>query len=360
MSGNKNPTNLKLEELVEKAGVSKHVLEDPERVVCDDVWTEERERLAQEHLKQDKSTIPEFWQKKYEKEAAKSWDKFYKRNSTNFYKDRHYLHLVFQDLGEIPETGETRTLLEVGSGVGNAALPLLEVNPALNIVAIDFADSAIELLKKQPLYDEARVAASVCDITNDALPDAAFANGGVDFALFLFCLSALHPDKMKDAVKKVVAAIKPGGKLFFRDYGRYDQASLEASCFSATTADMIRLSFDSALGASCKKISTFVKTTHARTTLPQRRWSRFSPKLDWSQWKTSMQENFYVRQDNTRAYYFTTEEVEQIFTEAGLVPVENEYIRRQYANRQQNVVRFRVWVHAIFEKPVTATDATQT
>lgn len=25
---------------------------------------------------------------KYEKEAAKNWDKFYKRNSTNFYKDR--------------------------------------------------------------------------------------------------------------------------------------------------------------------------------------------------------------------------------------------------------------------------------
>ncbi|KAG7391069.1 hypothetical protein PHYPSEUDO_005836 [Phytophthora pseudosyringae] len=305
MSGNKNPTNAKLEALVEKAGVGKHVLEDPERVVCDDVWTEERERLAQEHLSQDKSTIPEFWQNKYEKEAARSWDKFYKRNSTNFYKDRHYLHLVFQDLGVVPEGGETRTLLEVGSGVGNAALPLLEVNPALNIVAIDFADSAIELLKKQPLYDEARVAASVCDITNDPLPDAALANGGVDFALCLFCLSALHPDKMMDAVKKVVAAIKPGGKLFFRDYGRYDQAQL-----------------------------------------------RFRPGC-------KLQENFYVRQDNTRAYYFTTEEVEKFFTEAGLVPVENEYIRRQYANRQQNVVRFRVWVHAIFEKPLVATAATQ-
>lgn len=60
---------------------------------------------------------------------------------------RHYLHLVFKDLGVVPENGETRTLLEVGSGVGNAALPLLEVNPALNIVAIDFADSAIDLLK---------------------------------------------------------------------------------------------------------------------------------------------------------------------------------------------------------------------
>ncbi|KUF94576.1 Aquaporin-9 [Phytophthora nicotianae] len=275
MSGNKNPTNKKLEELVEKAGVDKHVLEDPDRIVCDDVWTEERERLAREHLSQDKSTIPEFWQNKYEKEAAKSWDKFYKRNSTNFYKDRHYLHLVFQDLGVVPQAGKTRRYWRLAAGW------------------------------TQPLYDEARVVASVCDITKDSLPDAAFANGGVDFVLLLFCLSALHPDKMKAAVKKVVAAIKPGGKLFFRDYGRYDQAQL-----------------------------------------------RFRPGC-------KLQDNFYVRQDNTRAYYFTTEEVDKIFTEAGLVPVENEYIRRQYANRQQNVVRFRVWVHAIFEKPVTATDATQ-
>ncbi|RLN92194.1 hypothetical protein BBJ28_00014617 [Nothophytophthora sp. Chile5] len=323
-SGERNPTNKALEALVEKAGVAKHVLEDPERIVCDDVWTEERARLARELLSKDTSTIPEFWQKKYEQEAAKSWDKFYKRNSTNFYKDRsgHYLHVVFPDL--------VRTLLEVGSGVGNAALPLLEVNPALHIVAIDFADSAIALLKvrsstsrrascssfclrdltqllirrlhavppqKQPLYDEARVAASVCDITKDALPAEALANGGVDFALCLFCLSALHPDTMKGAVKKVVAAIKPGGKLFFRDYGRYDQAQLR------------------------------FRSGH------------------------KLQENFYVRQDNTRAYYFTTEEVQELFTEAGLVPVENEYIRRQYANRQQSVVRFRVWVHAIFEKP---------
>ncbi|EEY56701.1 methyltransferase domain-containing protein, putative [Phytophthora infestans T30-4] len=232
-------------------------------------------------------------------------DKFYKRNSTNFYKDQHYLHLVFEDLTVVPQTEEKRTLLEVGSGVGNAALPLLEINPALNIVAIDFADSAIDLLKTQPLYDMARVSASVCDITKDALPDAVFANGGVDFALLLFSLSALHPDKMKAAVKKVVAAIKPGGKLFFRDYGRYDQAQLR-------------------FRSGCK-----------------------------------LQENFYVRQDNTRAYYFTTEEIADIFTEAGLVPVENEYIRRQYANRLQNVVRFRVWVHAIFEKPPTATDTTQ-
>jgi methyltransferase-like protein 6 len=156
--------------------------------------------------------------------------------------------------------------------------------------------------QKQPLYDEARVAASVCDITSDALPAAALSGGGVDFARFLFCLSALHPDKMPAAVAKVAAAIRPGGKLFFRDYGRYDQAQL-----------------------------------------------RFKP-------GHKLQDNFYVRQDNTRAYYFTTEEVEKLFTDAGLELVENEYIRRQYVNRQQNIVRFRVWVHAIFRKPAVATE----
>lgn len=89
MSGNKNPTNLELEKLVEKAGVKVSVLETPDQIVCDDEWTEERELLAQQHLSKDNSTIPEFWQTKYEREAAKNWDKFYKRNTTNFYKDRY-------------------------------------------------------------------------------------------------------------------------------------------------------------------------------------------------------------------------------------------------------------------------------
>jgi methyltransferase-like protein 6 len=191
-----------------------------------------------------------------------------------------------------------KRLLEVGCGVGNAALPLLEVNPLLDIVAIDFADSAITLLKTQPLYDPTRCFESVCDITKDPLPNEAFENGGVDFALFMFCLSALHPDKMKDAVAKIASAIRPGGKIFFRDYGRYDQAQLR------------------------------FKSGH------------------------KLQENFYVRQDNTRAYYFTTEEIQDLFTSCGLEVVENEYIRRQYVNRQQSVVRFRVWVHGIFQKPL--------
>lgn len=180
----------------------------------------------------------------------------------------------------------------------------MEITPALNIIAIDFADTAIALLKQQPLFDPARVTAAVCDITRDALPTEALVqadgSGGVDFALLLFCLSALHPDTMAAAVQKIAASLQPGGKLFFRDYGRYDQAQLR------------------------------FRAGH------------------------KLQDNFYVRGDNTRAYYFTTDEVVALMAAAGLEAVESSYIRRQYVNRQQNIVRYRVWVHGIFQKPLAS------
>jgi hypothetical protein len=54
--------NEEIEALVAQAGVQRLVLQDPQRVVCDDVWTEERERLAAELLARDASSIPAFWQ----------------------------------------------------------------------------------------------------------------------------------------------------------------------------------------------------------------------------------------------------------------------------------------------------------
>jgi len=63
------------------------------------------------------------------------------------------------------------------------------------------------------LFDSSRCSVSVCDITKDDLPEQVFKIGGVDYALFMFCLSALSPEKMKDAVAKIAAALKPGGKV---------------------------------------------------------------------------------------------------------------------------------------------------
>jgi hypothetical protein len=58
---------------------------------------------------------------KYVREASKFWHTFYKRNTDNFYKDRHYLHIVFPELLNQPVIGENSDgrlrLLEVGCGV---------------------------------------------------------------------------------------------------------------------------------------------------------------------------------------------------------------------------------------------------
>ena len=42
--------------------------------------------------------VSDFKQKKLEKEAQKNWDLFYKRNTTNFFKDRHWTTAEFKEL----------------------------------------------------------------------------------------------------------------------------------------------------------------------------------------------------------------------------------------------------------------------
>lgn len=103
--------------------------------------------------------------------------------------------------------------------MGNAIFPLLELHPRLYVYAFDFAKSAIELLKTNPLYEQTgRCEAYVCDLVRDELPPA---SADVDLALCMFCLSALHPNNHPDAFRKLFRQLRPGGKLLMRDYGRY-------------------------------------------------------------------------------------------------------------------------------------------
>lgn len=54
---------------------------------------EDRQRLAD-----DTKIVSEFKQQKLEKEAQKNWDLFYKRNTTKFFKDRHWTTREFTEL----------------------------------------------------------------------------------------------------------------------------------------------------------------------------------------------------------------------------------------------------------------------
>ena len=58
------------------------------------VLTEDERKKLEDNSK----VVSDFKQNKLEKEAQKNWDLFYKRNTTNFFKDRHWTTAEFKEL----------------------------------------------------------------------------------------------------------------------------------------------------------------------------------------------------------------------------------------------------------------------
>lgn len=128
--------------------------------VSKDILGHYARRLTQEErgrLDSDQEVLSEYRKGKLEQEAKKNWDLFYKRNSTHFFKDRHWITREFPELLEpLLEWDKhggggggrvQRVYLEAGCGVGNAVFPLMEENKELFVCACDFSPKAIELLK---------------------------------------------------------------------------------------------------------------------------------------------------------------------------------------------------------------------
>uniref|UniRef100_A0A671Q7P5 tRNA N(3)-cytidine methyltransferase n=1 Tax=Sinocyclocheilus anshuiensis TaxID=1608454 RepID=A0A671Q7P5_9TELE len=169
-----------------------------------------------EKLRTDR--VSDFKQQKLEMDAQKNWDLFYKRNTTNFFKDRHWITREFDELKNCRESqGQKLVLLEAGCGVGNCIFPLLEED--LNIF-IYFVK-----VKQNALYCTERCLAFQCDLTKDDL-QATIQVETVDVATLIFVLSAIHPDKMQKALEQIYKVLRPGGIVLFRDYVLYDHAML--------------------------------------------------------------------------------------------------------------------------------------
>ncbi|XP_078703704.1 tRNA N(3)-cytidine methyltransferase METTL6-like [Branchiostoma floridae x Branchiostoma belcheri] len=245
--------------------------------------------------KQDNKIVSDFKQKKLEKEAQRNWDLFYKRNSTNFFKDRHWTAREFEELANTSQKDTPVVLLEAGCGVGNFLFPLLQENPSLFIHACDFSPRAVQFVKDNPQYNPDRCNAFQCDLTKDDLRASVPADS-VDMATLIFVLSALHPDTMPTALENIHRVLKPGGCVLFRDYGLYDHAML-----------------------------------------------RFAP-------GHKLADSFYVRQDGTRAYYFSTDELSKLFTSSGFSVMNNEYVLRETVNKKEGLCVPRVFVQGKFVK----------
>ncbi|CAM5092679.1 unnamed protein product [Eretmochelys imbricata] len=255
---------------------------------------EEAEKLAR-----DQVLVSDFKKLKLEKEAQKNWDLFYKRNSTNFFKDRHWTTREFEDLKACREFEDQKlTILEAGCGVGNCLFPLLEEDLNIFAYACDFSLRAVEYIKKNALYNIERCKVFQCDLTKDDLLENIPADS-VDVVTLIFVLSAIHPDKMHLALQNIYKILKPGKCVLFRDYGLYDHA-------------MLRFKSGSKLG-----------------------------------------ENFYVRQDGTRSYFFTDEFLSHLFKAVGYEQVVNEYVLRETVNRKEGLRVPRVFLQSKFRKPLS-------
>lgn len=278
-----------------------------------------------EMLSRSGQGLSDFHRSKLERDSKKNWDLFYKRNGNRFFKNRYWTRHEFKELfggldnetGALHEQVSTRPnyLLEFGCGCGHFVLPLLDnddneqssacdtfkTTNNLFIYCCDISTKAIEILKSNPIYQlnsPLRIKAFPADITAEQMSDIEKNLDGnlMDIISLVFVLSALDPNKMEVAIKNICQVIKPNGLVLFRDYAIYDKAML-----------------------------------------------RFSE-------KSKICDQFYVRQDGTRAYFFTKEQLVQLFERCSFKCQSIAYVRRETVNNSTRDKYSRIFLQAKFKK----------
>uniref|UniRef100_A0A3Q3FUD3 tRNA N(3)-cytidine methyltransferase n=1 Tax=Labrus bergylta TaxID=56723 RepID=A0A3Q3FUD3_9LABR len=319
-------------------------------------WTEQEKENARQKAEENScEQIPLMEQGTFATEASHYWDKFYETHQDKFFKDRKWLFLEFPELlppvskEEItnrylddhqegnPHRTESRTDSEtrhqhdeVSSNHHrtqetcqraavetnetlfpgrHASFRILEVFRLILIMFIvlsvshadaflyccDFSPCAIQLVKEHPEYDDSMCHAFVHDICEE-MASFPFPPQSLDVILAVFVLSSIHPDRIQGVVNRLSSYLKHGGIFLFRDYGRYDFSQLrfkKGRCLS---------------------------------------------------------ENFYTRGDGTCVYFFSKDEVHDLFSKAGLEEIQNLEDRRLQVNRGKKVVMHRVWMQSKYRK----------
>ncbi|XP_031372967.1 uncharacterized protein LOC116188010 isoform X2 [Punica granatum] len=226
--------------------------------------------------------VSPFWREKYEREAKKYWDIFFKRHQDKFFKDRHYLDK------------EWGRYFSVGCGAGNTIFPLVATYPDIFVHACDFSPRAVNLVKLHKDFTDSRISAFVCDLTADDLIEHV-PPSSVDIVTMIFVLSAVSPEKMPFVLQNIRKVLKPNGHVLFRDYATGDLAQ-----------------------------------------------ERFSIK------DQMISENFYVRGDGTRAFYFSNDFLADLFKDNWFDVEELGLCCKQVENRSRELVMNRRWVQAVF------------
>ena len=188
------------------------------------------------------------------------------------------------------------------TGVGNSAFPLLDLDPTATVYCCDFSQRAVSLVESRraqlPLDKANRIRPFVCDVSREPMANTHIPPGCVDVCTMVFVLSAIAPERMPDAIRNVSSVMRTGGqgRVLLRDYAAGDLAQ------------------------------TRLGTRDGR----------------------KLGDNFYVRGDGTRAYYFENRFIKRLFTDRGMPLEELQVHERAITNRGKGQRMERRWVQCIF------------
>ena len=287
----------KMATLVPKVDTEKHP--NVSLFELDKNFVDEAERI----ISSSENSVPDFWKGKYEKDNSKNWDTFYKHNQSNFFKDRHYIPEEFSLTELASESSRSFTLVDMGCGVGNALLPMLQQFPNMTAKGFDCSSTAIKLLnerlKAEGLANRCQVRSG--DMTDRSLDYTEY-YGTADFVLLLFVQSAIDPKHYEYIQELAWKILKPGGSLLFRDYAKYDMAQLR---------------FEMSSSRQGNKIS----------------------------------EDFYVRGDGTRAKFYTEEELRGYWEKDNKFQTSEVVMHsKKFVNRKTGIEMKRIWIQAKWVK----------
>ena len=163
----------------------------------------------------------------------------------------------------------------------------------------------MEVIRENQAYNTKNIQADVWDAASEELPPG-LEEGSVDVVVMIFIFSALAPAQWKQAVHNIHRVLKPGGEVLFRDYGRGDLAQVR-----------------------------FKKGRY-------------------------LEENFYIRGDGTRVYFFDKDELVKIWAgkdaddtgagSTGFEVVDLGVDRRLLVNRAKELKMYRCWMQGRFRK----------
>ena len=264
---------------------------------------------------------------------AAHWEAFYGIHANRFFKHRYYLRKDWPELmppavradplahvppldppSAPPPAADSVRVLELGSGVGNTAYPLVRANPNLVVTCVDCSAAALDVIRASPEFDARRIRTLHRDASCEPVCDepATF-----DYVAMVYFLSALDADGRNHAVAEAYRALKPGGELLFRDYAEGDMVQL-------------RMASKDERRANADAPATLATTTAGRA-------------VDRSG-------KFFRRGDDTLAYFFGRDELVDDMAAHGFELVKLDVNERENVNRKEGKVMHRKFVQGTFLK----------